>query len=65
MATEVSSRLYEIRCRIVHAKVADDAVEAEPLLPYTSEEQNLTEDVALMKFIAAKVIAAGGNSLVL
>jgi hypothetical protein len=51
---EIADRVYELRCRIVHTKASDDT-EIEPLLPYTVEEANLSYDIELLNFIAARI----------
>ncbi len=58
---QVAERVYEIRCRIVHAKSGDDYLG--PILPFTSEEDSLRHDIELIRMLAARVIAAGGRPL--
>ena len=60
---DVAERVYEIRCRIVHTKVSHRGDESEPLLPYTAEERNLHFDIALLKFLALKIISYSGSAL--
>ena len=60
---DVAERVYVLRCRIVHTKVSHRGEESEPLLPYTTEEHNLQFDIALMKFLAFRVISYSGNAL--
>lgn len=60
---DVAERVYELRCRIVHTKVSHRGEESEPLLPYTTEEHNLHFDIALMKFLAFRVISYSGSAL--
>jgi hypothetical protein len=63
IVSEVCDRIYEIRCRIVHTKVSDNDSDSAPLLPYTTEESNLTADISLVKFLALKVISHGGANM--
>lgn len=54
--TEISERIYEIRCRIVHSKASEGAFET--LLPYSSELKKLNYDIELIEFIARKILVA-------
>lgn len=62
---EISRRIYEIRCRIVHTKVSDADMSDAPLLPYTTEERNLGVDIRIIKFLSVKVISHSASSLIL
>jgi len=55
---DVASRIYEIRCRIVHTK---NEKELERLLPFSPEINKLKHDIGLIEFIAQKAIIAGGR----
>jgi hypothetical protein len=50
---DVATRIYEIRCRIVHTKSGYDE---EPLLPFDPEIRYLRFDVDLIQFLARKVL---------
>ncbi|GBE12206.1 MAG TPA: hypothetical protein ENH35_01025 [Candidatus Moranbacteria bacterium] len=50
----VASRVYDIRCRIVHTK--DLSGTTKPLLPNSQGAENLHEDIKLLEFLAKKVI---------
>jgi hypothetical protein len=60
---EVADRIYDLRCRIVHAKPGDDERIPDPLLPYTPEEASLFHDISLARFCARKVIATSAVPL--
>lgn len=53
---DVASRLYEIRCRIVHTKSTDDDGKTKHILPYSNEEKMLGCDLEVVKFIASEVL---------
>jgi hypothetical protein len=50
---DVATRIYEIRCQIVHTKSGYDE---EPLLPFDPEIRYLRFDVDLIQFLARKVL---------
>jgi hypothetical protein len=50
----VASRVYDIRCRIVHTK--DITGVTKPLLPNSEGAENLSKDIALIEFLAKKII---------
>ena len=57
---QVAARIYELRCRVVHAK--EDGGEpgvAEVLLPFSAEADLIGPDVDLARFVAQKTIIAG------
>jgi hypothetical protein len=49
-----AERIYNIRCRIVHAKAEFDTVG--PLLPTDPAAQYLSHDIDLVKYLAGKVL---------
>lgn len=57
----VASRVYDIRCRIVHTK--DISGVTKPLLPNSEGAENLNHDIALVEFLAKKVIISGSCPL--
>ena len=57
----VASRVYDIRCRIVHTK--DLTGSTKPLLPNSQGVENLNEDINLLEFLAKKVIIASSLHL--
>jgi hypothetical protein len=58
-----ASRIYDLRCRIVHTK--DEPDELERLLPNSPEVQLLGQDLALLRLLAVRVIVASSRELVL
>lgn len=57
----VASRVYDIRCRIVHTK--DLSGSTKPLLPNSPGAENLNDDIKLLEFLAKKVIIAASMPL--
>lgn len=57
---DVASRIYDLRCRIVHTK--EDA-ETELLLPFSQELALIKFDIDLIEFIARKVLIASGKQI--
>jgi len=55
----VGSRVYDIRCRIVHTK--DLSGSTKPLLPNSPGAENLKEDMNLLEFLAKKVLIAASS----
>jgi hypothetical protein len=62
LRNDVADRIYDIRCRIVHAK-SESEYEAEPLLPFSKESQEMSVDIVLVRFVARKVLIASGTPL--
>lgn len=58
---EVTERIYEIRCKIVHSKSGDD--EFDIILPYSFNVRKLTFDLELVEFIARKLLIANSQNL--
>lgn len=58
---QVAARIYELRCRVVHAKEEGGAAGGtqDVLLPFSAEAELLGSDVALARFVAQKAIIAG------
>jgi hypothetical protein len=53
---DVSDRMYDIRCKIVHTKNDSREGEAEMILPFSSEADLITHDIDLMQYIAKSVL---------
>jgi hypothetical protein len=53
---KVAERVYEIRNRVVHTKAHSE--EPDPLLPFDPEVSLLNHDLALVRFLAGKALAA-------
>jgi hypothetical protein len=64
LLTQIASRLYEIRCEIVHTKDIGDDVEGyrARLLPFTQEADQLEHDIALMQYVAQRVLIASSHA---
>ena len=61
--TELANRLYDIRCEIVHSKSNDDDDAARArLLPFSPEADQLEHDIALMQFVAQRVLIASSRA---
>jgi hypothetical protein len=56
---EVADRVYEIRCMIVHTKSDADS-DTPLLLPFSREAEQLVPDIDLVRFLAKRVLVAGG-----
>jgi hypothetical protein len=61
LIAQLVTRIYQIRCRIVHTK-EDGGPEATPLLlPTSPEVRYLWHDVGIVQYLAQQVIIAGGS----
>ncbi|MFC2045703.1 hypothetical protein ACFLUH_03390 [Chloroflexota bacterium] len=61
LANQLSDRIYDIRCKIVHTKAED--VETEKILPFTRQEILLQVENEIMEFLASKTLIAGSKKL--
>jgi len=59
--TEVSERIYQIRCRIVHSKASEGDFDA--LLPYSNEIKKMNFDIELIEFISRKVLITSSRPI--
>jgi len=57
---DIASRIYELRCRIVHTKEESDV---EILLPFSPDLTLIKYDIDLVEFVARKVLIAGCKPL--
>jgi hypothetical protein len=55
LVTQVASRIYDLRCRIVHAKESTDD-QTTPLRPYDHEATDLQHDLKLIRFVAQRML---------
>ncbi|GAB3474612.1 hypothetical protein [Amycolatopsis cihanbeyliensis] len=60
---DLSERIYDIRCRIVHVKESDGGKNSDPLLPYGQEARDLGADIAVIRFLAERVLRRWAESL--
>lgn len=63
LRADVAERIYDIRCKIVHTKSDSRDGSIELLLPFSPEADQLSNDIALVQFIAQKVLIASSTSL--
>ncbi len=61
LVAEVSERIYEIRCRIVHSKASEGDFDV--LLPYSNEVKKMNYDIELIEFIARKVLISSSRPI--
>lgn len=59
----VANRVYDIRCRIVHAKEDGGGMGEEILLPFSKESEALGPDIKLVKFLAQKALISQATRL--
>ncbi len=60
---DLSERVYEIRCRIVHAKESDGGKNKDLLLPYDQEARDLGADIEVVRFLAERALKRWAGSL--
>jgi hypothetical protein len=63
LCDQVSNRIYDLRCRIVHTKEEGDPRTVGLLLPYSGEADSLENDIDLIQLIAQKVLIARASTL--
>ncbi|MEV1290034.1 hypothetical protein [Micromonospora sp. NPDC049679] len=56
LTSQVASRVYQIRCRIVHAKEDGGPKRGELLLPNSAEAKMLQHDISLVRWIAQRAL---------
>jgi hypothetical protein len=56
LRTEVSTRIYDIRCKIVHTKSGGEG-EIELLLPLSEQAASLSFDIDLIEYVSRQVLA--------
>ncbi|MGE6353960.1 hypothetical protein ACQKCJ_08780 [Flavobacterium sp. NPDC079362] len=61
LVAEVSERIYQLRCRIVHSKGSE--ADTDVLLPYSVEVKNLNFDIELVEFISRKVLITSSRPI--
>jgi|GEM_PF-2960116 len=62
LGTQVADRIYDLRCRIVHAKDGGGPSRAELLLPFGPEAKLLSHDIEIARFVAQKVLIASART---
>jgi hypothetical protein len=53
---QVTNRIYDIRCRIVHTKSDTNDSYAELMLPFSEEAESLTFDIDLIQYLAQRIL---------
>ncbi|MEU5907918.1 hypothetical protein ABZ780_26550 [Micromonospora sp. NPDC047467] len=61
LGDQVAERIYDIRCRIVHAKDGGGPAQAALLLPFSAEARSLGHDIDIVRFIAQKVLISSAT----
>ncbi|MDG4815180.1 hypothetical protein O7628_06620 [Micromonospora sp. WMMD956] len=61
LGDQVAERVYEIRCRIVHAKDGGGPTQAPLLLPFSAEASRLNHDIDIVRFVAEKVLISSAS----
>lgn len=61
LRNDVADRVYDIRCKIVHAKTDSRDGSVELLLPFTQEAEQLSFDIELVQYLAQLVLVAGST----
>ncbi|MGV9213844.1 hypothetical protein ACTFTM_18475 [Micromonospora sp. RB23] len=61
LVNQVAARIYQIRCRIVHAKEDGGPRGVEILLPYSAEAKMLRHDIDFVRWIAQRVLIQGAS----
>lgn len=56
LRNDVSDRIYDIRCKIVHTKNKNKNEEIEMLLPFSEDAEYLLNDIDLVQFISRSVL---------
>lgn len=60
LVRQVASRIYDLRCRIVHSK--DGGGESDrPIRPFDRESRLMRHDLTLIRFIAQRVLVASSH----
>lgn len=59
LTNQVADRIYDLRCRIVHSK---EGGEINSLLPFGAEAKRLGRDIALVRYVARRVLIASGRT---
>jgi len=62
LPTQIADRIYDMRCRIVHAKGDSLDKVGGPLLPTSQEANQLGHDLLIIRFIAQQVLIASAIS---
>lgn len=61
LRNDVANRVYDIRCKIVHAKTDSKDGSVELLLPFSKESEQLSFDIELVQYLAQRVLISGST----
>lgn len=61
IVNQLTDRIYDIRCKIVHTKAS--GLEVNFILPYSEEAIHLSHDIGLMREVAERVLIASSSEL--
>ncbi|MGW5418961.1 hypothetical protein [Streptomyces sp. NPDC003943] len=65
LITQVSNRIYDMRCRIVHAKEDGGETTKDILMPFSKEAMTLEKDITLVRHLAQLLLISGATRLTL
>ena len=63
LRNDVSDRIYDIRCKIVHTKGDSGETDVELLLPFSKQAEQLYHDIELLQFLAQQVLISASSPL--
>lgn len=63
LRNEISDRIYEIRCKIVHTKADSRDSDVEILLPFSEQANRLNHDIELVHYLAKQVLITASTRL--
>ncbi len=63
LRNDVADRIYDIRCKIVHARGDGGPANTELLLPFSKEADLLGFDIELARYVAREVLIASSSRL--
>lgn len=63
LADQVATRIYKIRCRVVHTKQDSNGDDGDLLLPFSPEVESLKIDIELMRFLAQQALFAKASRI--
>jgi hypothetical protein len=65
LISQVANRIYDIRCRIVHAKEDGGEAAKDLLMPFSKEAESLEKDIFLVRHLAQLLLIAGAAQMTL
>jgi hypothetical protein len=61
--SQVSNRIYDLRCRIVHSKEDGGGESVDLLLPFSREVATIWPDIELLRFLAREALICGAREM--